>query len=208
MSVRRVSLYAKNPNPNPELLKYTISIFSENEVGIMNKITIAFTRRRINIESLTVSESEEKGIHRFTIVVYATELTVIKLIKQIQKLVGVFYAFYHSEEETIFQEIALYKMPTSNLVNDNRIETLLRHHFARIISVEKEFFIIEKTGHKDETSKLREELLQYGLLEFTRSGRVAITRPMKKFSQYMAELDAENDYHPDHDVDIKAVIIK
>ena len=82
---------------------FTISVYSENNVGLLNRISGIFLKRHINIESVTVSESEVKGVHRFTIVVKTTENQVEKVVKQIEKLVEVIKAFYYTNEETIFQ---------------------------------------------------------------------------------------------------------
>ncbi len=155
----------------------------------MHRITTTFTRRKINIESLSVSESELEGIHRFTIVINETEERVAKVVKQLEKQVEVMKAFYHFENETIFQEIALYKIKTESLVSGVDAERIVRAHNARVLSVEKEFAVIEKTGHKAETQLLFEELSPYGILEFSRSGRIAITKPMKVLKEYLGELE-------------------
>jgi acetolactate synthase-1/3 small subunit len=95
---------------------YTISAFSENHIGLLNRITIIFTRRHVNIESLTVSVSAIKGIHKFTIVVNETREKVEQVVSQIEKLVEVLKAFYHTDDEVIYQEIALFKVPTQALI--------------------------------------------------------------------------------------------
>jgi len=115
---------------------YTITIFTENHIGLLNRITIIFTRRHLNIESLTVSESELAGIHRFTIVSNTTEQMVKKVVKQIEKLVEVLRSSYYTEDEIIHQEIALYKVPTSSLANGDNVERIIREHNARILTVE------------------------------------------------------------------------
>lgn len=167
---------------------YTISAFSENHIGLLNRITIIFTRRRINIESLTVSGSALPGIHKFTIVVNDTVEKVEQVVSQIEKLVEVLRAFYHTEDEVIHQEIALYKVPTKAMLEDNQVENIIRMHHARIIEVRPEYTVIELTGHKEETQALFDELNKYGLLQFTRSGRIAVTRSSKElFSSYMKE---------------------
>jgi len=167
---------------------YTISAFSENHIGLLNRITIIFTRRHVNIESLTVSGSAIPGIHKFTIVVNETREKVEKLVSQIEKLVEVLKAFYHTEEEVIHQEIALYKVPTQALVEGNKLEETIRKHHAHILEVRPEYTVIELTGHKEETQDLFFELKNYGLLQFTRSGRIAVTRSSKElFSSYMQE---------------------
>lgn len=169
--------------------KYTISIFTENNIGLLNRVSIIFTRRHLNIESITASESEVRNIHRYTIVLNCSEEQVIKVVAQIDKLVEVLKAFYHLDEETVYQEIALYKVPTSALAAGKKAEQILRKHNARILSVEPEFTVIEKTGHKKETQDLLEELEPHGVLEFARSGRVTVTKPMKEFKDYLKELE-------------------
>lgn len=169
--------------------KYTISIYTENFIGLLNRITIIFTRRHINIESVTVSESEVKGVHRYTIVAKTTEEQVEKVVKQIEKLVEVIKAFFYTDEETIFQEIALYKVSTKEINKGRNFERLIRDHHARILTMESAFVVIEKTGHKEETQELLMKLKPFGVLEFARSGRVAITKPMKEFSTYLKEIE-------------------
>lgn len=159
-----------------QIEQFTIIAFSENAIGLLNRITIIFTRRHINIESLTVSESSIHGIHKFTIVVNTTQDLVAKVTKQIEKQVEVLKAFFFTNNEVIYQEIALYKVPTEELLKSNMIETIVRQSNARIIEITQDYTVIEKTGHEYETSKLFAELNKYGVKQFTRSGRIAITR--------------------------------
>ena len=178
-----------NPENNNGKQTFTISAFSENHIGLLNRITIIFTRRHVNIESLTVSGSAIPGIHKFTIVVNDTIEKVEKVVNQIEKLVEVLRAFYHNEDEVIHQEIALYKVPTKALMESNKVEETIRMHHARILEVTPEFTVIEMTGHKEETQELFDKLNEYGLLQFTRSGRIAITRSSRElFTNYMREI--------------------
>jgi acetolactate synthase-1/3 small subunit len=174
--------------------EYTITVFTENFVGLLNRVTIIFTRRHINIESLTVSASEIKGIHRFTIVVKVTEEMVKKVVKQIQKQVEVLRASYFESDEIIQQEIALYKVPTKALAEGKNVELIIRNSNARILTVEKEYIVIEKTGHKEETQELFNQLEPFGILQFVRSGRIAITKEIKELHNYLVELDDKQDY--------------
>jgi len=177
------------PGNNNDRKTFTISAFSENHIGLLNRITIIFTRRHVNIESLTVSGSAIPGIHKFTIVVNETVEKVEKVVSQIEKLVEVLRAFYHNEDEVIHQEIALYKVPTKALMESDQVEATVRKHHARILEVTPEFTVIEMTGHKEETQELFDELNKYGLLQFTRSGRIAITKSSQElFTKYMREV--------------------
>ncbi len=171
--------------------EYIINAYSENSIGLLNRITIIFTRRKVNIDSLTVSESAIAGISKFTIVVNEEEEKVINIVKQIEKLIEVLKAFYHTNEEMIFQEIALYKVLTQALMKSDQIEQMVRNHNARILEITNEYTVIEKTGHKEETQALFNDLNQFGVLQFIRSGRIAITRStVEKLSEFLRERDA------------------
>lgn len=171
--------------------EYNITVFSENHIGLLARITIVFTRRKINIESLTVSESAIAGVYKFTIVIKTNEDQVKKVVSQIEKIVDVLKAFYHTNDELIYQEIALYKVPTEALYDSDQIENIVRNSGARILEITREFTVIEKTGHKDETQALFEQLNQFKVMQFIRSGRVALTRdPIERLSEFLKERDA------------------
>jgi len=173
-------------NANNQL--YTISVYTENFTGMLQRVTTIFTRRKLNIDSITCSESEIKGIHRYTIVVKTNSAMAENLVKQLEKQVDVLRACSHNEDEVVFQEIALYKVSNRGL-NANQIETIVHEHNARILTFCKDFIVVEKTGNKEETQKLYEEFQIFGLLEFVRSGRVAITKPLTKLTNELKQLE-------------------
>lgn len=166
---------------------YTVSVFTENSIGMMNRITIIFTRRHLNIDSITASESEVKGVFRYTIVLRTSKEQVHKVIGQLEKLIDVLKAFAHEDSQIVHQEIALYKIRTE-MLTDCDVEKVIREHHARILTVDPKFMVIEKTGHVEETQLLFEKLQPFGMLEFARSGRVAVTKPMKELSSFLEEL--------------------
>ena len=169
--------------------QFTISVFTEDRIGLLNRVSIIFTRRHINIESITASESEVLNVHRYTIVISEQQDLVEKVVKQLNKQVEIIKAFLHVNDEVVYQELALYKVPTHVLAQGGEAERLVRSHHARVLSVATEYTIIEKTGHKEETQKLFEELEPFGILEFVRSGRVAISKPMKQLKDYLSEIE-------------------
>ncbi|MEM1320174.1 MAG: acetolactate synthase small subunit [Bacteroidota bacterium] len=176
---------------------YTISVFTENQIGLMTRVVSVFTRRHINIESLTVSQSSMKGIYRFTIVVIVSPEQVRKLVAQLDKQVDVLKAFYYETKEVIHQEVALYKVPTKVFANGGRMERLVRSHNARILDIEPEYTVIEKTGHQEETEALLEELRQFGIYEFVRSGRVAVVKPLEQLNTYLKTMEAKGHSNSD-----------
>ncbi|HYQ58027.1 MAG TPA: acetolactate synthase small subunit [Draconibacterium sp.] len=171
--------------------EYIITVYSENHIGLLTRITNVFTRRKTNIESLTVSESAIPGIFKFTIVVESTQAMAIKLVGQIEKQIDVLKAFYHTNDEMIYQEVALYKVPIEPIYESDTIESIVRNAGARILEITKEFVIIEKTGHKKDTQALFEQLNKFKVMQFIRSGRVAVTRdPIERLSEFLKERDA------------------
>ena len=171
--------------------EYTISIFSENKVGVLSRIVTIFTRRHINIESLNTSESSMPGIYRFIIVVKVSEENVKKLVKQIERQVDILKAFYYDIKDIVYQEIALYKIPSSVFMDGDTVEKIIRSHNARILGIEKKYIVVEKTGHQHETEALLREFEKIGIYEFVRSGRVAVTKPMEQLNEYLQSLEAE-----------------
>ena len=156
---------------------YTVTIFSENMVGILGQITSVFTRRQLNIETLSVSPSAIEGIHKFTITVFSDMETMKKVVLQIDKRVDVLKAWFNVDDELIYQEIALYKLSTPVFLKTESNESLIRKHNARILEINEHCVVVEKTGHYEETQALFKELsATTGVLQFVRSGQIAITK--------------------------------
>lgn len=171
--------------------EYIITVFSEDHIGLLSRITIVFTRRKINIDSLTVSESAIAGVFKFTIVIRETADRVEKVVGQLEKIVDVLKVFANTNDEMIYQEIALYKVSTEFLFDSDEVEKVVRNSGARILEVTREYVVIEKTGHSNETQKLFDELNAFGVTQFIRSGRVAITRStIERLSVFLQERDA------------------
>ncbi len=172
--------------------EFTVSIFSENHIGLLSQVSTVFTRRNVNIESITSSESAIHGIQKLTIVVFTTNEQIEKVRNQLDKQIDVIKTYVYNADAIIHQEIALYKVPTEAMLESDEIERIIRKHNARILEITKEYTVIEKTGHKHETQDLFEKLNQFGVTQFVRSGRVAVTKLKKELlSSYLKKLENE-----------------
>jgi len=169
--------------------EYTITVYTENQIGLLNRIAIIFSRRKINIESLNTSPSEVDSVHRFTIVINETEDVVRKLCRQIEKQVEVLKAYYNTNEEIIWQELALYKVPTDIIAEEVKVERLLREHGAKAVVIRKDYTVFEVAGQREETDGLIKVLAPYGLIEFVRSARVAIIKNSDGFHKKLKEFE-------------------
>lgn len=164
---------------------FTISVYTENNIGLLNRISAIFQRRHINIESLNTSPSEIEGVSKFTIVVNMTDDNIKKIIGQIEKQVEVIKAYYHKDEDTIYQESCIFKMQSDLLFEERQIQNIIKDSNARIVTVNKSFFVIEKSGRKEEVDLIYKELKPFGILQFTRSGRVSVSKQPMEISQML-----------------------
>lgn len=167
---------------------YTIIVHSENFAGLLNQVTAVFTRRQINIESLNVSASSIKGVHKYTITAWTDQDTIEKVTKQISKKIDVLQANYFTDDEIYQHEIALYKITTSVLESKPEVSKIIRKYNARIVEVNAVFSIVEKNGMSEEITSLYQALRETGcVLQFVRSGRVAITTScFERVNEYLA----------------------
>ncbi|MBU2922099.1 acetolactate synthase small subunit [Winogradskyella psychrotolerans] len=172
-----------------EIKQFTVSIYTENNIGLLNRISAIFQRRHINIESLNTSPSEIEGVSRFTIVVNITESQMKKIQGQIEKQVEVIKAYYHTEEEIIYQQSCIFKMKSNLLFDERQIQNIIKESNARIVTVNRNFFVIEKSGRKEEIDLLHRELSVFGIMQFTRSGRIAVTKDEMKISTMLLALE-------------------
>ena len=175
-----------------EIKPYTLAVFSENTVGILNLITIVFTRRSISMESISASATVLPGIYKTTVLAYSDRETMEKVIAQIEKAIYVVKAFLFTEDEIIHQEVALYKVGTKELMGEDKLEKIIREYNARVLDITEDYTVIEKTGHTDETEALFNKLKEYGIRQFVRSGRVCVTKdPIEHVNEYLKMRDLE-----------------
>ncbi len=169
--------------------EYNITVYTENQIGLLNRIAIIFSRRKLNIESLNTSPSEVDGIHRFNIVITESEEVVNKVARQMEKQVEVLKVYYNTNADIIWQEMALYKVPTAVIAEQVSVERLLRKHGARVVVIRTDYTIFETTGHREETDNLVQVLQQYGLIEFVRSARIAIIKASDGFHAKLRDFE-------------------
>ncbi len=169
--------------------EFTITVYTENQIGLLVRIAIIFSRRKINIDSLNTSPSEIESVHRFTIVINETEDVVRKLCRQIEKQVEVLKTYYNNNDEIVWQELALYKVPTDIIAEEVKVERLLSQHGAKAVVIRKDYTVFEVAGHREETDNLIKVLEPYGLIEFVRSARIAIIKNSEGFHKKLKEFE-------------------
>ena len=170
--------------------EFTITVYTENQIGLLNRIAIIFSRRKMSIDSINSSPSEIEGIYRFTIVITETEEMVLKIARQIEKQIDVLKVYYNTSEEIVWQELALYKVSTDEIAEKVQVERLLHKYGARAVVIRKDYTVFETTGHREETDALVKFLEPYGLIEFVRSARIAIIKGSSGFHEKLKEFES------------------
>lgn len=168
---------------NEEIKTFTISIYTENNIGLLNRVSAIFQRRHINIESLTTSQSEIDGVNRFVIVVNTTASQARKIVGQLEKQIEVIRAYYHTDEETIYTESCMFKIKSDLLFEEPQIQNIIKESNARIVTVNKSFFVLEKSGRRNEIESLRRDLNVFGIMQFVRAGRIVVTKDEMKVTE-------------------------
>ncbi|MGM9713680.1 MAG: acetolactate synthase small subunit [Prevotella sp.] len=177
------------------LTLYTLIIYSENYAGILNQITAVFTRRQVNIESLNVCSSSTPGVHKYTITCYCKQEMAEMLVKQIEKKIDVLQANCFVDDEIFILETSLLKLSTPLVLAEPEISRIVRRYDARIVEVNPTYTTVEKTGVTDDVLEHFNRLNDLGcVLQFVRSGRIAITKScIERLDQYIAQREEERD---------------
>ena len=174
---------------------YTLLVYSENIAGILNQITAVFTRRQVNIESLNVSASSIEGVPKYTITAWSDEDQIIKITRQIEKKIDVIKANYFTDEQLFIRETGLYKLSTDLVMKNPEISRTIRRFEASITEVNPTYVIVMKYGVTDDIISLYHALNEFGcVLQYTRSGRIAVTRgTQEQVSEFLDEREKHHD---------------
>lgn len=138
--------------------QYTITVFTENHPGLLSRIANVFTRRKLNIESLTVSRSRYEGVHRFNILLRISDDQADKLVKQIEKQVEVYKAFARKEDKVFAHKTLLFKISTDKLLELPEMENIIKEYDVRLMEARPDYSYFEKTGEDQEISSMMDKL--------------------------------------------------
>lgn len=156
--------------------RYTLLVLSDSAPGVLQRLTSVFTRRSINIESLTASESEMISTSRITVVFKADNIEIAnKILPPIKRIVEVIDAVVKKDEELLYKEIAFFRVEFSSKEELKEIEKFVSDNYGKIVMKNCTTLIIEKTGKESVIDNFYKVFNQkFRVLYFTRSGRIAM----------------------------------
>ncbi len=173
---------------------YTLIVHSENRAGILSQITSVFTRQQVNIESLNVSASSIKGVHKYTITAYGEEDQIQKISQQIEKKIDVLQSRVLTDDEIFIQEVALIKISTPIMLENQNVCKVIRQHNAQILESNSIFSVVTVTGLTDQIMDLYFSLDELNcVLQYSRTGRIVITKSKEEqLSDKIAKLERDH----------------
>lgn len=155
---------------------YTISAYTENTPGVLHRLTVSFTRRKINVESLSVCETHRKGISIFTITAYVDDTIIGTLVKQIKRIIEVKEVFASEDHHLVLTEVAFVKISSKTAEEKLKIEKLAFTNGARVVFDENDSVVIEIKGVSSEIDAVYDLFKAFEILDFVRSGRIAMRK--------------------------------
>jgi acetolactate synthase-1/3 small subunit len=158
---------------------HTISILVANKPGVLVRVSLIFSRRGFNIESLVVSPTQDDRFSRMTITASGDRNTLDQIIKQAAKLVDVVHASEHIKSDSVEKELALIKVKTTS---ENRSEVLqITQHFkSETVDIAPRSLIIQVTGSTEKLDAMVDMLAPFGILEIVRTGKIVMARGKEK----------------------------
>jgi len=156
-----------------------IAAIVENKPGVLHSVDNMFRRRGFNIESITVGQTEQKGLSRMTITVKGDERTLEQIEKQMNKIIEVVKVTGLEPENIVVRELALIKVNTQDTKTRSDIINFAEVFRGRVVDVSPDTLTIEITGTPDKIDAFQNLMKTYGIMELARTGLTALSRGIR-----------------------------
>ncbi len=154
---------------------HTISVLVEDKPGVLTRVAGLFAARGFNIDSLAVGPTDDQGLSRMTIVVQVDRKPLEQITKQLNKLINVIKILEHEPGESVERELMLVKVRAEGEARA-RILEICDVFRVRVLDVTHKTIMVEGTGTPDKLEALLELLRDFGIVELSRTGRIALAR--------------------------------
>lgn len=156
-------------------MRHTISVLVENKFGVLTRVAGLFSGRGYNIDSLNVAPTQDPRFSRMTIVTRGDDATLEQIVKQLNKLINVIEVRDFRDGEYVDRELVLIKVKVDSKTRAEvmQITDIFR---AKIVDVQPDSLTIEITGDENKVEKFIELMTSFGVIELTRTGKVALPR--------------------------------
>jgi acetolactate synthase-1/3 small subunit len=155
--------------------QHTISVLVEDKPGVLTRVAGLFAARGFNIDSLAVGPTEAEGVSRMTIVVNVETKTLEQVTKQLNKLINIIKILEHEPGSAVERELMLIKVRASGDARA-RVMEIAGVFRVNVVDVTAATLTLEATGKPDKLQALLELLEDFGIVELSRTGRIALAR--------------------------------
>ena len=156
-------------------MRHTISVLVENTFGVLTRVAGMFSGRGYNIDSLNVAPTHDSKKSRMTIVTRGDDATVEQIVRQLYKLVNVLEITDFREHEYIDRELVMVRVKAT-AKNRSEVMQITDIFRAKIVDVQSKTMTIEVTGNESKVNKIVALMDNFGVLDLTRTGKVALPR--------------------------------
>jgi acetolactate synthase-1/3 small subunit len=156
-------------------MRHTISVVVQNRFGVLTRIAGLFSGRGFNIDTLNVGPTQNDKISRMTLVVVGNDQVLEQVVKQLNKLVDVLEVHDFKDGDVIDRELILLRVKATSATRPEvmQICDIFR---AKIVDVQASSLSIEVTGDESKIEKFLQLMKPFGVLELSRTGRIALPR--------------------------------
>ena len=151
-----------------------LSIRVENKPGILFKVTHLFRARNFNIDSISVGVMEDPEFSKMVITTVGTEKQIAQIVKQLDKMIDTIEVKRLDEKESVYKELALFKVKLSDASDSAEINKLANTFGAKIHNEQENSLIVELTATPDEIKSFEESIKSFGILDSARTGVTAL----------------------------------
>jgi acetolactate synthase-1/3 small subunit len=151
-----------------------LSIRVENKPGILFKVTHLFRARNFNIDSISVGVMENPEFSKMVITTVGTEKQIAQIVKQLDKMIDTIEVKRLDEKESVYKELALFKVKLSDASDSAEINKLANTFGAKIHNEQENSLIVELTATPDEIKSFEESIKSFGILDSARTGVTAL----------------------------------
>lgn len=159
--------------------QHTLSILVENKFGVLARISGLFSGRGFNIDTLNVAPTKDPRFSRATVVVKGDDKVLEQVTRQLEKLINVIEVQDFQDDEAVERELVLLQISADSR-NRGEVMQIVDIFRAKIVDVQESTLLVETTGNQRKVDAFLKLMEKFGILDMTRTGRVAMKRRAKK----------------------------
>ena len=155
--------------------QFAIKVISDFDLVVTTRLLLLFNKKKIFVKSVHVLPNAETNEFHHSYIISGSNDKIINVTRIIAKQIGIHKVFWYQINRALNYEVAIFKVPIKEFESKRYLSNLFRKENVRVISMEKDYMLVEKTGFDHEIQKLYKKLKNYQFMDFQRSGTITIS---------------------------------